>query len=217
MRAIVLLSGGLDSAVTLYWARSRGWEVFPMEFEYFLRPERERRACLELLAHSGIKDRIVVPLQFVREIVDLPAQDLANPFLARAPQGYVPARNLIFYSLSAYQAEILGARYIVGGHNRTDCESFPDAGKAFWDQLNQILKIAIWSYEQVQTEIVLPLIEMGKAEIIRLGAGLGVPFELTWSCYFNAGQPCGACESCVERAQAFAEAGEPDPRPPGIA
>lgn len=215
MRAIVLLSGGLDSAVTLYWARSQGWEVFPIEFEYHERPERERRACEALLAHSGITNRIVVPIGFIREIVDVPAQEMANPFLLRAPQGYIPARNLIFYSLAAYQAEILGARYIVGGHNRTDCESFPDAAKAFWDQLNQILKIAIWSYAEVQTEIVLPLIEMGKSEVIRLGSELGVPFDLTWSCYFNADQPCGACESCLEGAEAFAAATQSDPKPSG--
>lgn len=207
MRAIILLSGGLDSAVALYWARAQGWDVFSIEFEYCQRPEQERRACRRLRERIGITNQIAAPLHFIREVSDIPEQELANPSLAHAPEGYIPLRNLIFYSLAAYHAEVLGARYIVGGHNRTDCESFPDAGKAFWAQLNQIFRIAIWSHAQVQTEVVLPLIEMGKAEVIRLGSELGVPFELTWSCYHDAERPCGACESCIERAQAFAAAG----------
>ena len=204
MRTIVLLSGGLDSAVALYWAQAQGWEVFPIEFEYHERPERERRACLDLRERAGITNSIVAPVQFLREISDIPPQELANLSLRNAPQGYIPLRNLIFYSLSAYHAEILGARYLVGGHNRTDCESFPDAGKAFWDQLNQIFRLAIWSHGEVRTEILLPLIQLDKADVIRLGIRLQVPFELTWSCYYNADNPCGRCESCIERAQAFA-------------
>jgi 7-cyano-7-deazaguanine synthase len=206
VRTLVLLSGGLDSAVALYWARSQGWDIFPIEFEYYERPERERRACRDLRARAGITNQILVPIPFIREAVDIATSEPANPALASAPQGYIPLRNLIFYSLAAYHAEILGARYIVGGHNRTDCESFPDAGKPFWEQLNQILRIAIWSHSTVQTEIVLPLIELGKSETIRLGAELGVPFESTWSCYFDADRPCGTCQSCLERTQAFAAA-----------
>ena len=207
MRAIVLFSGGLDSAVALYWAQSRGLTVIPAEFEYHLRPERERRACRDLRLRAGITDQIMIPVPFLRESADIPARELNNPALASAPQGYIPLRNLIFYSLAAYHAEILGARYIIGGHNRTDCESFPDAGRAFWEQLNNLFKLAIWSHTDIRTEIVLPLIEMDKTEVIRLGARLGVPFELTWSCYFDAAHPCGSCESCLERDRAFAALG----------
>jgi 7-cyano-7-deazaguanine synthase len=206
LKAIVLLSGGLDSAVAMYWARSQGWEAFPLEFDYYERPERERRACRELRLHAGIQNQILVPVPFLREVSDLPAQEVKNRSLDLAPQGYIPLRNLIFYALAGYHAEILGARYIVGGHNRTDCESFPDAGKDFWGQLNQIYKLAFWSHVSLQTEVMLPLIELEKPEVIRLGQKLGVPFELTWSCYFNADQPCGACASCSERIQAFATA-----------
>jgi len=178
-----------------------------MEFEYHERPERERRACQDLCEQASITDRIVTPIPFIREVADIPGRELPNPALMRAPQGYIPLRNLIFYALSGYHAEILGARHIVGGHNRTDCERFPDAGKAFWDQLNRILTIAIWSHGEIGTRIVLPFIDMGKAEVVRLGRQLGVPFELTWSCYFDADHPCGACESCMERDAAFAAAG----------
>jgi len=207
VRTIVLLSGGLDSAVAMYWAQAQGWDVFPVEFEYFERPERERRACRDLRSRAGIIKQISIPVPFLREVADIPSHEMNNPALAHAPEGYIPLRNLIFYALAGYHAEILGARYLVGGHNRTDCESFPDAGRSFWDQLNQIYRIAIWSHNEIRTEIVLPLIEMEKTEVIRLGAKLGVPFELTWSCYFNAAQPCGSCASCIERAQALAAAG----------
>ena len=206
MRALVLLSGGIDSAVTLYWARSQGWEVFPIEFDYFGRPDRERQACTDLLAHAGLPHRIAVPLPFIREAADVPPHERINLSLARAPEGYIPLRNLIFYALAGYHAEILAARYIAGGHNRTDCENFPDAGKSFWDSLNLILRNAIWSHSEIGTEVVLPLIEMDKGEVIRLGHDLGVPLDLTWSCYFDAIHPCGACESCIERAKAMGEA-----------
>lgn len=207
MRVIVLFSGGLDSAVALYWAKSQGWNVITAEFEYHQRPERERRACRDLRAHAGIHEQIVIPIPFLREAVDIPAQELNNPALAHAPEGYIPLRNLIFYSLVAYHAEVRGARYIIGGHNLTDCESFPDAGREFWERLNQLLKLAIWSHSEIRTEIVLPLIEMDKREVIGLGSRLGVPFEMTWSCYFDAAQPCGTCESCLERERAFAASG----------
>jgi 7-cyano-7-deazaguanine synthase len=211
VRAIVLLSGGLDSAVALYWARSRNWELFPIEFEYHLRPDRERRACSDLRQHAGIRDKIIVPVPFLREVSDLAPRELGNAFLARAPQGYIPMRNLIFYSISAYHAEILGARYIVGGHNRSDRDSFPDAGESFWRQFGTLLRIGMLSHAELRTEIVLPLIDLSKAEVLRLGTRLGVPFELTWSCYYNAEKPCGACESCIERNQAMAAVSFPSP------
>jgi 7-cyano-7-deazaguanine synthase len=208
LRAIVLLSGGVDSAVALYWAQAQGWEVFPLEYEYFDRPEGERKACAALRSESGLHSGITVPVPFLREISDIRAEDMRNPALREAPQGYIPLRNLIFYSLAGYHAEIQGARYVVGGHNRTDCESFPDAGAPFWEQLNRIYRIAIWSHPAIHTEVVLPLIGMDKSQVIRLGTALRVPFDLTWSCYFNTAVPCGTCESCLERSRAIA-ANEP--------
>jgi 7-cyano-7-deazaguanine synthase len=206
LRAVVLLSGGLDSAVALFWAQARGWEVFPIEFDYHQRPEREKKACSALRRYARIRESIIVPVPFLREISDLPDGALKNSVLSRAPEGYIPLRNLVFYSLAAYHAEILGARYLVGGHNRTDCESFPDAGEPFWQSLNRIFELAMWSYPDLKIEVILPLINLDKVGVIRLGRALGVPFDLTWSCYFDADQPCGACESCRERVSAFAAA-----------
>ncbi len=206
-RALVLLSGGLDSAVALYWACSHGWDVHALEFDYHERPAGERRACHALCAHAGIREPLVVPLPFIREVADMLPEMVTNAALFGAPEGYVPSRNLIFYALAVHHAEIAGARFIVCGHNRTDGERFPDAGVEFWHRLNQILPLAQWSHAAIRTEIVLPLIELGKAEVVKMGQCLRVPFELTWSCYFNAGHPCGTCSSCLERERAFAAAG----------
>ncbi len=206
-RALVLLSGGLDSAVSLYWSLSRGWDVATIEFEYHLRPERESRACRELRERAGIRESVVVPLGFVREASDLPPERVLNSELRKSPEGYIPARNLLFYALAAHYAEPGGRRYIVGGHNRTDSVSFPDAGRDFFNHLNALLKLAVWSHSTTGTEIVLPLIEMDKTQVIRMGRDLQVPFELTWSCYFDGDAPCGTCESCVERREAFSAAG----------
>jgi len=204
--ALVLLSGGLDSAVTMYWAVSRGWEVATIEFEYHLRPKRKRQACRSLREHAGIRNSIVVPLDFVREVSDLPDEVVVNGALRLSPEGYIPSRNLLFYALAAHYAELGGMRYIIGGHNHSDSESFPDASQEFFDHLNALLKLGMWSHAQVRTQVILPLIDMDKIQVIRLGHALGVPFELTWSCYHNAEVPCGTCESCIERREAFAAA-----------
>ncbi len=204
--ALVLLSGGLDSAVSLYWALSRGWEVATIEFEYYLRPQRERRACLSLRERAGIRDSIIVPLGFIREVSDLPDEIVLNSSLHLSPEGYIPARNLLFYSLAAYYAELGGRRYIVGGHNRSDSESFPDAGQDFFSYLNALFSLGMWSHSKIGTEIVLPLILLDKTQVLRLGDTLGVPFDLTWSCYHDGETPCGSCASCLERDAAFAAA-----------
>jgi len=210
-RALVLLSGGIDSAVSLYWALSRGWDVRTLEFGYYQRPHREKTACERLCERAGIAKSIVVPLEFIREVSDIDGKELAGTFWEQAPQGYIPSRNLIFYSFAAYYAEILGARFIVGGHNRGDSEEFPDAGKKFFDQMNEILKSSVWSHSRLNVEILLPLVGLGKAEVVRLGNKLKVPFELTWSCYHNGEAPCGICDSCSERSESFLDAGISDP------
>ncbi len=205
-RALVLLSGGIDSAVSLYWSLSRGWEVTSIEFEYYKRPQGERRACRHLREKAGIRESIVVPIDFVREASDQPESILLNRALLKSPEGYIPARNLLFYAVAAYYAELGGRRYIVGGHNRTDSESFPDAGKRFFAQLNELLKAALWSHSQVHTEVILPLIDLDKPHVVDLGRQLNVPFDLTWSCYCDAETPCGSCESCLEREAAMSAA-----------
>ncbi len=207
----MLLSGGIDSAVALYWGRSQGWTVATLEFEYFQRPARERQSCRELRLAANLTDAAALAVPFLRETVDLEPGQIRNPGLAEAPEGYIPARNLVFYALAAARAENGGFRYVVGGHNRGDAANFPDASREFFARLNHILPLALWSYESIRTEIILPLINMDKGEVVRLGAALGVPFVSTWSCYGDGAAHCGACRSCAERHAAFSVAGIDDP------
>ncbi len=202
-RAIVLLSGGVDSAVSLWWAKRQGWDVQPLTFDYYGRPEREHVAIdgLAKRAHTGPIRRVALP--FLKEVDDLRPAGFANKVLEDSPEGYIPARNLIFYGLAAYYAELDGVRYLVGGHNGTDPESFPDASPRFFDHLNSVLRLSLWSYEKSPLKVVLPLHGKSKEDVLRLGLDLGVPLELTWSCYWDQDVACGTCASCKERREAF--------------
>jgi 7-cyano-7-deazaguanine synthase len=209
-RAVVLLSGGIDSAVALFWAREKGLRAWALEFEYHLRPARERR-CAAALAERAGAPRITAEVPFLREASDLPAAGIGAEHLQASPRGYIPARNLVFYSIAAYYAEALDAGIVVGGHNRDDAARFPDASPGFFDSFAPLASRALWSREGRRLEILLPLAELGKAQTVAKGVELAVPFGDTWSCYEDRDRPCGRCPSCAERAEAFAAVGAPDP------
>ncbi|OGS49401.1 MAG: hypothetical protein A3K68_02650 [Euryarchaeota archaeon RBG_16_68_13] len=212
-RAIVLLSGGVDSAVALWWAKARGWDIEPLTFEYFGRPGREHAAIDALVSRAGVRPAVHVDLPFLKEVDDLKKEGFSNRVLLDAPEGYIPARNLIFYSLAAYRAELEGVRYLVGGHNGIDPEAFPDASPGFFLALNDLFRKALWSAARTPVETVVPLAGKPKGEVVRTGLAMGVPFESTWSCYWDRPVHCGTCRSCRERKEAFAAAGAPDPVP----
>jgi len=217
IRAIVLVSGGLDSAVSLWWALRQGWTVIPLTFGYHARPSREIEATGRLVEQAGLQGLITIPLPFLKEVVDWPQEGFGNGPLKGYPEGYIPSRNLIYYSLAAYHAEIFGARWIVGGHNRRDRELFPDASPRFFEELNRLWPLSLWSYSRIPLQVVLPLIDMTKPEVLRLAFDLGVPLATTWSCYSDGDSPCGQCESCRERAEAFRALGGNDPAYPARA
>jgi 7-cyano-7-deazaguanine synthase len=210
-QAIVLLSGGIDSAVTLWWAKEQGWEVHPLTFDYFGRPKREHTATRSLVERAGVHPVRTVDLPFLKEVDDLRAGGVANKILLDSPEGYIPGRNLIFYSLAAYYAELEGVRYIVGGHNGSDPELFPDASPEFFDLLNSVFRLSLWSYEKSPLRVVIPLSGKSKEEVLRMGLGMNVPYELTWSCYWDKEVHCGSCGSCQERKAAFEAVGLTDP------
>lgn len=218
-KSLVLLSGGLDSAVALRWAMGQGWDVRALTFNYHQRPTAELRACRALLADAGLGGLTEIDLPFLREVSDL-EDGIGNAALPAAPRGYVPARNLIFYSLALNRAEILGARYVVGGHNSGDSHVFPDASPRFFAAVNELGRIGLWSWEASPVEVVVPLSGLGKERVLQLGLELGVRFEHTWSCYSDGPAHCGLCESCQERQEAFRNLGLVDPvpyaRPPGL-
>lgn len=210
MKAIVLVSGGIDSAVALWAALSEGHSVQGLTFNYFRRPPGEVSAGTRLAESAGGIPIHAIDLPFMREVVDMPLRS-QNRNLDSAPEGYISARNLIFYGLALAEAEARGAELIVGGHNGGDSEVFPDASPLFFRSLNRISKMALWSSKSQAVKIETPLSGMTKSEVINLGVGMGVPLELTWSCYWDGDRHCGTCESCIERRTAFVEAGIGDP------
>lgn len=209
--AIVLLSGGIDSAVTLWWAKAQGYDVRPLTFDYFGRPKREHAAIEALVRKAGVKDVRTVPLPFLKEVDDLRPDGFANAALKGSPEGYIPGRNLVFYSLAAYYAELDGARYLIGGHNGIDPESFPDASPKFFSFLNEMFRLSLWSYDRSPLKVLVPLSGLSKEDVLRMGFDMKVPFEVTWSCYWDKDVHCGTCVSCQERKAAFEALGRKDP------
>lgn len=223
MKAVILTSGGLDSAVALRWAVERGFELRGITFDYHLRPEAEKAAVRAQFEALDLPEPVVVPLPFLREAEDVPSGERANPGLdpdasragspsaapATVPEGYIPARNLAFYAIAAHHAELWDAPHLIGGHNGGDGDDFPDATPDFFEALTELVNRGLVSGMEVQVH--LPLKARTKADVVRLGADLGVDFAWTWSCNLDGDLHCGTCSSCVERREAFAEAGIEDP------
>ncbi|MFQ5907858.1 MAG: 7-cyano-7-deazaguanine synthase [Thermoplasmata archaeon] len=211
-RALVLLSGGLDSAVSFHWALKQGWSVRPITYNYHERPQREKDATASLVRRADLRDELIeVELPFLMEVEDLQENGIENRALGRAPGSYIPARNLIFYATAAHYGEILSARWLVGGHNGADGEIFPDATPAFFEGLNRLLTMGLLTATTSRLQVVNPLKGRTKVEVLRLGRELDVPFALTWSCHYDRAVPCGTCSSCREREKAFQELGVEDP------
>jgi 7-cyano-7-deazaguanine synthase len=208
-KAIVTFSGGIDSTVALFWALKRKkLEVIPITFDYFRRSKMELRSC-EMLSKKLSLQPIKIELPFLKEISDLRNTN-RNQTLTHAPSAYIPARNVIIYSIASSYAEILDCRYIIGGHNKEDVRSYPDSAPRFFSMLNQMNAIGLYSKSHT-SKVILPLSKLDKSEVIKLGLQLNVPFELTWSCYQQKSRPCRKCDACKLRAKGFEKAGVKDP------
>ncbi len=211
-RAIVLVSGGIDSAVSLFMSLQKGWDLYPLTFKYYMRPRREIEATMGLAELAGCREKLIeVDLPFLMEVEDLLHLGLDNHRLEKAPPTYVPARNLIFYSIAAHYAELKDAKWIVGGHNGLDRETFPDAQPEFFEALNRLLGLGLLTARDSRVEIVNPLQGLTKAEVIQVGGDYSVPLERTWSCSLDGAAPCGECSSCQERSRAYERLGLEDP------
>jgi 7-cyano-7-deazaguanine synthase len=207
-RAVMLLSGGLDSVTTLYWMRTQGYDVIPLSMHYHDRPSRELKAVDHVCKHLGIKV-VNVPVPYIMEVFELKLAGYPVPSLFGSSDYYVPYRNLVFNTIAAYFADVYGARHIISGHITSD--PLPDASQPFFTALEQLVAQLKVGKKAVAPKFLLPLKGMTKADVVRLGITLGVPFEWTWSCAFDELRPCGHCKPCRERAEGFKEAGIADP------
>ena len=220
MKAVVLLSGGLDSSTVLYLAKSEGHSCYALSFDYQQRHRRELQAASEIATAGGAIAHQVVSFDLSlwggsaltdREI-DLPQHRDPNAMSESIPITYVPARNTIFLSFALAYAEAIAADRVYIGVNALDYSGYPDCRPDYIEAMQSVYRLGTkQGREGDPIEIITPLIDLKKTEIIQLGDRLGVPWAKTWSCYSGDLVPCGVCDSCLLRAAAFAELGQPDP------
>ncbi|MDI6739611.1 MAG: 7-cyano-7-deazaguanine synthase QueC [Candidatus Edwardsbacteria bacterium] len=217
-KAVALLSGGLDSATALYWAKSENYAPHALAFDYGQRHRKEIRMARALCDRAG------VPCELVRFTLPHKDSSLLDPsdklpqagsierIAERIPSTYVPARNTIFLSFGLSFAEALGAEAVMIGVNALDYSGYPDCRPDYIAAMAKVYKLGTKAgREDRPVKILAPLLKLKKWEIIKLGTKLKVPYELTWSCYQGGRKPCGRCDSCLLRAKGFAKAGIADP------
>lgn len=201
-KAVVLLSGGIDSTTTLYYAKSKGYQCFALIFDYGQRHRREIRSAV------AVAKRAKIPYQILKiklpwkgsSLLDKKLKVPVRRKLSGIPSTYVPARNTIFLSFALSYAEAIGAKAIFIGANAIDFSGYPDCRPAFYRSFR---KVAQTGTKAQKIKILTPLINMTKAQIIRLGRKLKAPLDITWSCYKGGRKPCGVCDSCRLRQKGF--------------
>jgi len=220
-KAVILLSGGLDSATVLAMARAKGCDCYALSFSYGQRHSHELEAASRVAEAMGVKRHLVLDLDFramggsaLTADIDVPKDRDTAIMEDAVPITYVPARNIVFLSIALGWAETLGADEIHIGANALDYSGYPDCRPAFIDAFQAMANQGTQAgVEGHPISIVAPLMTLTKAQIIAEGTKLGVDYSLTHSCYDPAddGRACGRCDSCLLRKKGFAEAGVPDP------
>ncbi|MEW6170727.1 MAG: 7-cyano-7-deazaguanine synthase QueC [Candidatus Omnitrophota bacterium] len=216
-KAVVLLSGGLDSATTLYLAKSQGYQCFCLIFDYKQRHNKEVGCAKKIAKQTNCNSRLLkinlpwLGSSLLDKNLAIPQSTNLKNRIHAIPSTYVPARNIIFLSFALSYAESIGAESIFIGAHAQDYSGYPDCRPEFYQAFK---KMALCGTKRgvikKPIEIKTPLIYKNKAQIIKLGARLRVPFELTWSCYQGAKKPCQECDSCHFRAKGFKEVGLKD-------
>ncbi|MDD5259570.1 MAG: 7-cyano-7-deazaguanine synthase QueC [bacterium] len=216
--AVVLLSGGLDSATCLYWAKKQGFDCHCLIFDYGQRHKKEIQQAVKI-AKINKSPFQVVKIFFPWKGSSLLDKSLTVPVATAVrrppsaiPSTYVPARNTIFLSFALSFAEAIGARAIVIGANALDYSGYPDCRPGYFQAMQKMANLATKAgIEGKKIKILTPLLHKTKAQIIKLGTKLKVPYQLTWSCYRGGAKPCVICDSCILRAKGFREAKIADP------
>lgn len=220
-KAVVLVSGGLDSATVLAIAKTAGYACYAVSFDYGQRHSAELNAARRVAAEAGVAEHRIVTIDLSQfggsaltdDSIDVPEanQDQSESDI---PITYVPARNTVFLSLALAWSEVLGAQDIFLGVNAVDYSGYPDCRPAFIESFETMANLATRAgVEEQRLTVHAPLIDLTKAEIIQRGIELGVDYSLTVSCYQadDSGAACGVCDSCFLRQQGFVSASVPDP------
>jgi len=220
-KAVVLLSGGLDSTTSLAIAKSEGYECYALSFRYGQRHEYELKAAAKVAGSLAVTDHRIIDIDIAQmggsaltdRSIDVP-KDRNDTDMQDIPVTYVPARNTIFLSYALAWAEVVEAQAIFIGVNNLDYSGYPDCRPQFIEAFERMANLATKAaVEGRPLKIEAPLIDMTKAQIIKKGTELGLDYSLTHSCYDPAqdGLACGRCDSCILRKKGFAKAGIPDP------
>lgn len=220
-KAVLLLSGGLDSATTLAIAKAQGFEVYALSFRYGQRHAVELKAAARVAEVMGAAEHKIADIDLrlfggsaLTADIDVPKDRSGDEIAHGIPITYVPARNTIFLSFALAWAEVLGAYHIFIGVNALDYSGYPDCRPEFIEAFERTANLATAYGVEAKQRITVhtPIIAMTKAEIIAKGLALGVNYSLTISCYDPvSGKPCGQCDSCQLRNKGFAENGMVDP------
>ncbi len=220
--AVVLLSGGLDSTTALAIARQRGFDVVALSFRYGQRHEDEIEAARRVAERFGVSEHVIVPIDLrvfggsaLTSSIAVPKGRSTDDMQTGIPVTYVPARNTIFLSYALALAEVRQAGTIFIGVNALDYSGYPDCRPEYIEAFQRMANLATKAGVEGSAPVTIeaPLIHLSKAEIIRLGLGLGVDYGMTRSCYdpTPAGEACGQCDACLLRLKGFAENGLKDP------
>jgi 7-cyano-7-deazaguanine synthase len=218
-QAVVLLSGGLDSAVTLHLAVAQGYKCSCLIFDYGQRHRREIESARRVARSAHCRTQVIkikLPWKgssLLDKTIKIPGvTSHRSQVTGPIPNTYVPGRNIIFLSFALSYAEAAGAEAIFIGAHCQDYSGYPDCRPEFYAALRRVIARGTKSgVENKAIAIKTPLIRKNKSQIIKLGSRLGVKFELTWSCYQGGKAPCGRCDSCLFREKGFREAGFKDP------
>ena len=217
MIAVVLLSGGLDSSTVLAIALKIGYEVHALSFDYGQRHSRELESAKKIAKYFNVPHKIIkinlrqIGGSALTDNIEVPERDV-NEIEKEIPITYVPARNTILLSLALGYAEVIDADAIFYGANAIDYSGYPDCRPEYVEAFERVANLGTKrGVEGKPIKIIAPIIHMTKAEIIKKGMELGVPYKLTWSCYKGGEKACGKCDSCLLRLKGFMKAGYEDP------
>ncbi|MGA4719063.1 7-cyano-7-deazaguanine synthase QueC [Fictibacillus nanhaiensis] len=215
-KAVIVLSGGLDSTTCMGIAKAQGYDLYPITFHYGQRHNREVEQAIEVGKYYGVADHRIVDLTFLKDIGGSALTDETVEVPTEAEEGipvtYVPARNMIFLSLASAYAEVIGATAVYTGVSAVDYSGYPDCRPEFIQSMEETINLATKAgVTGKNISVETPLISLSKKETIEKGLSLEVPYDLTTSCYNGKEAACGQCDSCVLRLKGFKEAGAADP------